>query len=57
MNPLEVVEGMYECRKCGNTKIYVLQKQIRSCDETATTICRSQIGNVMLDGLIADKKY
>ena len=39
INPFEIVEGITQCKKCGNKKIYMFQKQTRSGDETATTSC------------------
>ena len=39
MNPFEIVEGITECGKCGSTKVFMFQKQTRSCDETMTTFC------------------
>ena len=39
INPFEIVEGITQCRKCGNKRIYMFQKQTRSGDETATTSC------------------
>lgn len=37
-NPFELVEGIAECGKCGNNKVFSYQVQTRSVDEPMTTI-------------------
>jgi DNA-directed RNA polymerase subunit M/transcription elongation factor TFIIS len=38
--PIEVVEGVSQCGKCGSKKTFSMQKQVRGGDEPATTFCR-----------------
>jgi DNA-directed RNA polymerase subunit M/transcription elongation factor TFIIS len=37
MNPIEVEEGVLECKKCGSKRVHSYTKQTRSADEPATT--------------------
>lgn len=37
---IKVIESIYVCIKCGYKRISVVQKQLRSGDESASTICR-----------------
>lgn len=41
-HPFELSEGISECRKCGNKKVYMFAMQTRSGDEATTTFCRCQ---------------
>ena len=36
-NPMEIEEGIFECRKCGSRKVFSYSKQTRGCDESSTT--------------------
>jgi DNA-directed RNA polymerase subunit M/transcription elongation factor TFIIS len=36
-NPFEIVDGMFKCPKCGNTKTVSYSKQTRSSDEGMST--------------------
>ena len=39
-SPLEVVEGVLLCKKCGSKKVLSFQTQTRSADEPMTTIAK-----------------
>ena len=39
MNPVSIVEGIYQCRKCGSGNVLSFNKQIRSSDEGTTVFC------------------
>jgi len=36
-NPFQVEEGVLQCNKCGSSKVYSYQKQVRAGDEGTTT--------------------
>ena len=38
--PLEVVEGVLLCKKCGSKKVLSFQTQTRSADEPMTTVAK-----------------
>jgi len=38
--PLEVEEGVIQCKKCDSRRVFSYQKQTRGCDESSTTFAR-----------------
>lgn len=38
-NPIEIVEGVETCRKCGSNRVFSYSVQVRSADEGYTTFC------------------
>lgn len=38
-NPIEIVEGIEDCKKCGSNKVSSYSVQTRSADEGMTTFC------------------
>lgn len=43
VNPVEVVEGVSKCEKCGSMKTYSIAKQVRSSDEGTSVFCRCSV--------------
>lgn len=39
-SPLEVEEGVIECKKCKSKRVFSYQKQTRGCDESSTTFAQ-----------------
>ena len=43
LNPLEVEEGVVECKKCGSSKVYSVSVQTRAADEPMTTMAQCTV--------------